>query len=107
MNPYTIIKCRRLTEKARVLENLQHAKSNASVSRCKAPKIVFDVDFKANKVQIAQAIEKIYPAVKVVRVNTILNKAKKRRVRGFLGKTARRKKAIVTLRAGDQIEEQI
>ena len=60
MNPYDIIKSRRLTEKARVLENLQHAKSNPSVSRCQSPKVVFNVDIKANKAQIAWAVEKIY-----------------------------------------------
>ena len=106
MNPYEIIKSRRLTEKSRVLENLQHAKSNRSLSRCQSPKAVFNVDIKANKVEIAKAIELIYAdkKVKVVRVNTITNKPKRRRVRGFEGQTARLKKAIVTFRPGDQIE---
>src|SRR3989338_9898463 len=105
MNPYEIIKSRRLTEKTRVLENLQHAKSNPSVSRCQSPKAVFDVDIKADKAEIARAVEEIYAEkkVKVVRVNTIITKPKWRRVRGFEGKTARFKKAIVTFRPGDQI----
>ena len=109
MNPYDIIKSRRLTEKSRVLENLQHAKSNPSVSRCNSPKAVFNVDQKANKAQIAWAIEKIYSEkkIKVVSVNTISIKPKKRRVRGFLGKTAGLKKAVVTFRPGDQLEEQV
>jgi large subunit ribosomal protein L23 len=109
MNPYDIIKSRRLTEKSRVLENLQHAKSNPSVSRCKSPKAVFNVDQKANKAEIAWAVEQIYSEkkVKVVSVNTIVVKPKKRRVRGFLGKTAGLKKAVVTFRPGDQIEEQV
>lgn len=109
MNPYDIIKSRRLTEKSRVLENLQHAKSNPSVSRCQSPKAVFNVDQKANKTQIAQAIEQIYAEkkVKVVRVNTITIGPKKRRVRGFSGKTAGLKKAVVTFRPGDQIDDQV
>lgn len=109
MNPYEIIKHRRLTEKSRVLENLQHAKSNPSVSRCQSPKAVFDVDPKANKPQIARAVEQIYAdrKVKVVRVNTISVGPKWRRVRGFLGKTAAYKKAVVTFRPGDQIEESV
>jgi large subunit ribosomal protein L23 len=109
MNPYEIIKRRRLTEKVRVLENLQHAKSNPSLARCNSPKAVFDVAQKANKVEIAQAIEQIYAEqkVKVVKVNTISIKAKKHRVRGFLGNTARLKKAVVTFRPGDQIETQV
>ena len=44
--------------------------------------------------------------VKVVKVNTIRMQGKKKRVRGKMkmGKTARRKKAIVSLREGDQID---
>ncbi len=106
-NPYEIIKNRRVTEKSRVLENLQHAKSNRSVSRCNKPKVVFDVHQKANKSEIAWAIEKIYADknVKVIAVNTISIGPKARRVRGFLGKTAALKKAVVTLRPGDTIDE--
>ena len=106
MNPYQIIKSRRVTEKSRVLENLVNAKSNRSLSRCQSPKWVFDVDPKANKTEIAQAIEEIYKdrKVKVVKVNTITVGPKKRRVRGFLGETAGYKKAVVTLRPGDTIE---
>ena len=109
MKPFDIIKSRRLTEKSRVLENLQHAKSNPSVSRCNSPKAVFNVHQKANKSQIAWAVEQIYSdkKVKVVRVNTISIGPKKRRVRGFLGKTAGLKKAVVTFRPGDIIEEQV
>ena len=108
-NAYEIVKRRRVTEKARVLENLQHAKSNRSLSRCNSPKMVFEVDPKANKVEIKAAIEKIYADknVKVVSVNTITTPPKWRRVRGFEGKTARLKKAVVTFRPGDVIEEKV
>ena len=109
MNPYQVIKSRRVTEKGRVLENLVNAKSNRSVSRCLSPKIVFDVDPKANKTQIADAVEEIYKdkKIKVVKVNTVNVGSKKRRVRGFAGKTAAYKKAVVTLRPGDTIEAQV
>jgi large subunit ribosomal protein L23 len=105
-NPYQIIKSRRVTEKGRVLENLVNAKSNPSLSRCQSPKIVFDVDPKANKTEIAHAVEEIYKdqKVKVVKVNTINGKPKQRRVRGFLGVSAAHRKAVVTLRPGDTIE---
>ncbi len=108
-NPYEIIKSRRVTEKSRVLENLQHAKSNRSVSRCNSPKAVFNVHPKANKTQIASAVEQIYAEkkVKVVAVNTVTIGPKPRRVRGFLGKTAGYKKAIVTFRPGDGIDETV
>jgi large subunit ribosomal protein L23 len=58
MTPYDIIKSRRLTEKSRVLENLQHAKSNVSVSRCDSPKAVFNVHQKANKAQSKYILRK-------------------------------------------------
>lgn len=105
-NAYSIIKSRRVTEKSRVLENLVNAKSNRSLSRCDAPKFVFDVDAKANKTQIAAAIEEIYKdqKVKVIKVNTITTASKERRVRGHLGMTSEYKKAVVTLRPGDKIE---
>lgn len=106
MNPYEVIKCRRVTEKSRVLENLVNAKSNRSISRCQTPKVVFEVHPKANKTEIANAVEEIYKdkKVKVVKVNTVTTHPKWRRVRGFLGKTASFKKAVVTLRPGDTIE---
>lgn len=106
MNPYQVIKAKRVTEKGRVLENLVSAKSNKSVSRCQTPKIVFDVDVNANKRQIADAVEEIYKdkKVKVIKVNTINTKPKTRTMRGFVGKTAAFKKAVVTLRPGDSIE---
>ncbi len=106
MNPYQVIKAKRVTEKGRVLENLVNAKSNKSVSRCQTPKIVFDVHPDANKRQIADAVEEIYKdkKVKVVKVNTVNVKPKKRRVRGFEGMTAGFKKAVVSLRPGDSIE---
>ena len=106
MNPYQIIKRRRITEKGRVLENLVNGKSNPSLSRCQSPKAVFDVDMKANKTEIADAVEEIYKdkKVKVVKVNTVIVGSKQRRVRGFSGETAEYKKAVVTFRPGDTIE---
>lgn len=107
-NAYSIIKSRRVTEKSRVLENLVNAKSNRSLARCDSPKLVFDVDLKANKTQIAKAVEEIYKDknVKVVKVNTVTIGPKARRVRGFTGETSTYKKAVVTLRPGDTIEVQ-
>lgn len=108
-NPYKIIKSRRLTEKSRVLENIQHAKSNRSIARCQTPKAVFNVHLKANKAEIKQAIEQIYAdkKVKVTAVNTVIVGPKWRRVRGFEGQTASYKKAIVSFRVGDVIDEPV
>lgn len=104
--PYQIIKHQHVTEKAMMLQELKNAKSNPSLARCESPKYVFVVDPKANKQQIASAIEEIYKDqhVKVVAVNTIQVKAKSRRVRGRIGKKSGFKKAIVTFEKGDSLD---
>lgn len=65
--------------------------------------VVFSVDPKANKVQIKQAVEKIFN-VKVESVNTINVKPRKKRVGRYAGLTNRKKKAIVKLKEGSSIE---
>ena len=66
-------------------------------------KYTFEVDRRARKQEIAQAIEQLF-GVKVVKVNTISVKPKPKRVRVQSGMTRRWKKAIVTLAEGDSIE---
>ena len=66
-------------------------------------KYTFKVDPKANKTEIKTAIEKIFN-VKVVKISTINEKTKKRRVGRYTGLTNRSKKAIVTLAEGQTIE---
>ncbi|MBS3904770.1 MAG: 50S ribosomal protein L23 [Simkania sp.] len=107
--PYDIIKNRHVTEKARVLEQLQYNSSNACVKKCDAPKAVFIVNRKSNKIEIAQAVEQIYidKKVKVVKVNIVNVKSKTRRVRGRIGVMSAFKKAIVTFRPGDSIDEKV
>lgn len=63
----------------------------------------FEVDKRASKIQIAQAIEEIFD-VKVVKVNTINVKAKPKRVGRSMGLSRTWKKAVVTLKDGDTIE---
>ena len=65
-------------------------------------KYVFKVDTKANKVQIKQAIEKIFN-VKVESVNTMNSHPKKKRVGKYSGMTNKYKKAIVKLAEGNSI----
>lgn len=107
--PYDIIKGRHVTEKARVMEQLQFNGSNPCIKKCNTPKYVFIVDKKANKQEIAKAIEEIYAekGVRVISVNTSHVKPKTRRVRGRMGLKAGYKKAVVTFEAGDSIEEKI
>ena len=66
-------------------------------------KYTFEVARTAPKEEIAAAVEKIF-GVKVVKVNTMWVKPKKKRVRYAIGNTRSWKKAIVTIAEGDQIE---
>ncbi|GJQ24696.1 50S ribosomal protein L23 [Candidatus Brocadia sapporoensis] len=63
----------------------------------------FEVDLKANKIQIKHAIE-IFFNVKVEDVRTLIKKGKQRRVRFKIGRTKNYKKAIVTLKEGNSID---
>ena len=64
---------------------------------------VFKVAKDANKLQIKDAIESTFK-VKVVSVNTLNTKSKRRRVGKYAGRTKTYKKAIVTLAEGSSIE---
>lgn len=63
----------------------------------------FEVDLRANKIQIKKAVEKFFD-VKVLDVRTLIRKGKARRVRFRLGRTKDWKKAIVTLKEGSTID---
>ena len=59
-------------------------------------KYTFKVNKKATKVDVANAVEKLF-GVKVLRVNTITVKGKEKRVGRNVGRTSDWKKAIVTI----------
>ncbi|MDD3776018.1 MAG: 50S ribosomal protein L23 [Actinomycetota bacterium] len=63
----------------------------------------FYVDFRANKTQIKKAVEEIFK-VKVLNISTINTKPKPKRLGRSVGKSAKGKKAVVTLRAKDKID---
>ena len=63
---------------------------------------VFEVDRRANKIEIRQAVEKLFD-VKVVSVNTLTVKSKNKRFRFSMYKTPIVKKAMVKLKDGDEI----
>ena len=65
--------------------------------------VAFRVDRRANKVQVKEAVEKIFK-VKVKSVNIMNVQGKKRRMGRFVGKRADWKKAVVTLHPGETIE---
>ncbi len=61
-----------------------------------AAKYTFKVNKKATKIDIKNAVEKLFE-VKVLSVNTITVKGKEKRVGRYVGKTSDWKKAIVTI----------
>ncbi|HLG28914.1 MAG TPA: 50S ribosomal protein L23 [Candidatus Brocadiales bacterium] len=63
----------------------------------------FEVDTKANKIEIKNAIEKLFN-VKVLNVRTMIVNGKKRRSRNKIGRTPDWKKSIVTLQEGNTID---
>jgi large subunit ribosomal protein L23 len=64
---------------------------------------VFEVDGRANKIEIAYAVKKIFN-VTVLNVRTMNMKGKPKRLGAFSGRRPDWKKAIVTLKSGDFIE---
>ena len=66
-------------------------------------KYTFEVDKRANKIQIKKAIEELFD-VKVVKVNVINTTPKKKRVGQYEGYKNELTKAIVTLAKEDKIE---
>jgi len=91
-SPYMIITRPLLTEKAMILRD-----------RDQNPEYVFKVARKANKIEIARAIEALFN-VEVEKVNTVVRKGKQRRMRYGYVLEHKTKKAFVTLKEGDTIE---
>lgn len=66
---------------------------------------VFEVDRKANKLQIKEAVETIFD-VEVLKVNTMVMKPKQRRLgRKTIQTRPSWKRAVVTLAPGERIQE--
>jgi large subunit ribosomal protein L23 len=66
-------------------------------------KYVFEVDRRANKIEIAKAVEKLFK-VKVLDVHVMNVTGKKKRVGRIMGEKSSWKKAVVTLAPGSRIE---
>lgn len=76
--------------------------SEASMNAMAENKYTFLVAPQATKTQVKEAIEKMFPGTKVDSVNT-MNKPGKQKRRGMVfGKTAKTKKAVVTLAKDSQ-----
>ena len=82
-DPYSIVKRPILTEKGTIVRDDDNI-------------YVFAVSRDANKIEIKQAIEKLFK-VKVLNVNTLVQPGKNKRVNNKMGKTSKIKKAYVKL----------
>ena len=71
--------------------------SEKSMNAMGERKYTFLVHPEANKSQVKEAVEKMFPGTKVEKVNTMNIDGKKKRRGMVVGKTAKTKKAIVKL----------
>lgn len=90
MSMYEIIKRPIISEKSTALMEV-------------ANRYVFEVDLKANKTEIRDAIQKLFN-VKVTGIRTMVGHGKTKRIRGMPVKLSAYKKAIVSLAAGQKID---
>lgn len=90
MDPYEILRRPIITEKSSFQSDNLH-------------RYTFEVDVRANKHQIKEAVEQVFD-VNVLSVNVINVRGKRRRWGKIEGRTKAWKKAIVTLRPGQSIQ---
>ena len=87
---YEVIRRPVITEKSTLMKELDN-------------QVVFEVDARANKHEVREAVEKLF-GVKVQSINTIKVPGRPRRFGRTLGRRAGWKKAIVTLRPGQELD---
>ncbi len=90
MKSYAILKRPLVTEKS-------------TVEKDERNKLFFEVDRRANKIEIKEAVQKIFK-VDVLDVATMAMKGKKKRVGRHFTKLPDWKKAVVTIKAGQRVE---
>ncbi|HYA12944.1 MAG TPA: 50S ribosomal protein L23 [Syntrophales bacterium] len=89
MDMYRIIRRALITEKSTIAKDEN--------------KYIFEVDRRANKIEVAKAVEKLFK-VKVMDVHIMNVIGKKKRVGRIMGEKSSWKKAVVTLASGSRIE---
>src|SRR5215831_18058303 len=101
--PEIIIKRPLLTEKGTRLKDTGGGGDEEIDPELLKPQLLFEVARDANKVEIKQAVEKLWN-VNVVSVRTAIVRGKEKRMGRFMGKRSNWKKAVVTIAAGQNIE---
>jgi large subunit ribosomal protein L23 len=87
---YSVLKKPLITEKGNLMKD-------------ELNQITFEVERRANKIEIKEAVEKIFK-VNVVKVHTLNMRGKMKRLGRSQGKKPNWKKAIITLKEGDNID---
>ena len=90
MHVFEVLRRPLITEKSTIMQDGQN-------------KYAFEVDSRANKVQVKTAVEESF-SVKVTEVNMLTVKGKRKRFGRRLVQKPSWKKAVVSLRAGDKIQ---
>ncbi len=90
MDIYSVIRKPLVTEKS-------------TIARDEENKYLFEVDRRATKLDISNAVTKIFK-VRVVNVHTMNMTGKKKRMGRIVGKRRNWKKAVITLAPGSSIE---
>jgi len=90
METYSVIKRPLVTEKT-------------TIAREEERKYYFEIDPRATKIDVRNAVEKIFK-VKVADIHTVNMKGKRKRMGRIMGKRKDWKKAVVTLAPGASIE---
>tara|TARA_Y100000588_G_scaffold340538_1_gene383963 strand:- start:709 stop:1029 length:321 start_codon:yes stop_codon:yes gene_type:complete len=102
MNSFTVIKGLHDSEKTQHLKDLFVFRQTRGMKENVLHKYTLRVDVRANKHQIRQAVQALFPKVKVESVNTATVKGKAKRARTKVaGYTAEWKKAVITLKEGE------
>ena len=99
----SIIKRPLLTEKSARLRETGGATEGHAEGDTYAQQVVFEVARDANKIEIRGAVQSLFK-VTVTSVRTLVVRGKQKRVGRFAGRRPSWKKALVTLKPGDNIE---
>jgi len=100
--PELIIKRPLLTEKGTALKETG-GQADVGDPEQVAPQLLFEVARDANKVEIRNAVEKLWN-VQVTKVRTAIVRGKEKRMGRFMGRRPAWKRALVTLAPGSKIE---
>jgi len=100
--PELIIKRPLLTEKGTALKETGGQPDVGDPEQI-APQLLFEVARDANKIEIRNAVEKLWN-VQVTKVRTAIVRGKEKRMGRFVGRRPAWKRALVTLAPGQKIE---